>query len=187
MCSLTFIASWGVWSDGWLLIFRSLVLCYESTGHGETANSIWVLELEPELAGVVVDLLNLVQREPNEALVYDTSASYIHIIPLSFLDLTTTNEDLVGGTSLRWSLVLVRGLGKLLCCSYRILLSASECVVAGAGETYTTESIQKGVAAATLRRFGCVSSNMLRPGVVSLSLQLNGKGSVLRLIAAEQV
>jgi hypothetical protein len=84
--ALTFVASWGVWSDGWLLILRSLVLCYEGTGHGETANSIWILELEPELAGVVVDLLNLVQRETNEALVYDTSASYVHIIPLSFLE-----------------------------------------------------------------------------------------------------
>ena len=60
-CLLTLIAGWSVWPDRGLLILGALVLRDNGAGNRETRDRIWVLKLESELLGVVVDVVDLVQ------------------------------------------------------------------------------------------------------------------------------
>ena len=64
----------GVWADGGLGHLGALVLGNERAGDVETGDGIFVVELESQLLGVVVDDLGRLERQLDEALVASSEA-----------------------------------------------------------------------------------------------------------------
>lgn len=122
MPTFALVADWGVRPNCWLLILWSLVFGDQSAGHWQSADSVWVVEGKDELLGVVVDLLDLIQFQADEALVCkDLAHAIIFYIGMSAL--TSTDEDLVWRPSLCWGLILISRRGVLLRHCHRIFCS----------------------------------------------------------------
>lgn len=66
---LAFVADGGVGPDDGLLHLRALVLGDEGRSDGETGNAVVVWQVEAELLGVVVDLLNALELQADETLI----------------------------------------------------------------------------------------------------------------------
>jgi len=66
---LVLVADGSVRADDRLLSLGSLVLGHDGAGHRKTGDRVLIVELEAELLGVVVDILNAVERKADETLV----------------------------------------------------------------------------------------------------------------------
>lgn len=152
---LTFVAGGRVGPDDRLLHLWALVLRDQSTRDIEAADFVRILKSETEFLRVVVDVLDAVESQTHEALVYCLSVH--RTTPRTSLPRTSALENLSGGRARD------RALGfpsKLFGSIHRILLAA-EGIVASTDGSYAESAVQERVVAATLRWLGGVSAYML--------------------------